>query len=530
MTMEKPSQTLGNSREELYREIEKRLEKFHKETQSKEEFRFIHDLKKTNPEAGVYFVGGAVRDIILGKEPNDIDIVVNHVDSADLIKSVSGYGKLRFNLGYEDDIDKKSKEEQEELIQKARGVIHFKPENFTEDGEHIDIAYPRRDDHSQSGKSGIHGIKRDMQPVIDANMNIKEDLERRDFTFNAMAIDMSTGELIDEFGGLEDLLKKEVIMIGNPKERIEKEDTSRAFRAMRLAVELRADIDEDIMDSMRNITKPSEKSAYDIFTDSKQLKEALVYEQQIRDLFKIKAGQNMPIFLQTVWDEDKNKPQTATSRNDIENEAKKALRADPIKFLEILKDTGMLKVLLPEIEDLGQEDLRALQKKFASLSQDADFELKLAGLFYDLGKLDISDIQLISRRFNFSKGLTKDLVRLIYRADWFFKEINKINDVELEKVFIQDEKFGKNLVRLIKLNIGRLDKKGQEIGEKIFNRIEKLFKSQKKLKISGKDLIKMGYKPGPQISKAINELRALEIKRGKITEDDIQKVTKRIFY
>src|SRR3989339_456219 len=509
MTMEKPSQTLGNSREEL---------------------RFIHDLKKTNPEAGVYFVGGAVRDIILGKEPNDIDIVVNHVDSADLIKSVSGYGKLRFNLGYEDDIDKKSKEEQEELIQKARGVIHFKPENFTEDGEHIDIAYPRRDDHSQSGKSGIHGIKRDMQPVIDANMNIKEDLERRDFTFNAMAIDMSTGELIDEFGGLEDLLKKEVIMIGNPKERIEKEDTSRAFRAMRLAVELRADIDEDIMDSMRNITKPSEKSAYDIFTDSKQLKEALVYEQQIRDLFKIKAGQNMPIFLQTVWDEDKNKPQTATSRNDIENEAKKALRADPIKFLEILKDTGMLKVLLPEIEDLGQEDLRALQKKFASLSQDADFELKLAGLFYDLGKLDISDIQLISRRFNFSKGLTKDLVRLIYRADWFFKEINKINDVELEKVFIQDEKFGKNLVRLIKLNIGRLDKKGQEIGEKIFNRIEKLFKSQKKLKISGKDLIKMGYKPGPQISKAINELRALEIKRGKITEDDIQKVTKRIFY
>src|SRR3989339_879934 len=466
MTMEKPSQTLGNSREELYREIEKRLEKFHKETQSKEEFRFIHDLKKTNPEAGVYFVGGAVRDIILGKEPNDIDIVVNHVDSADLIKSVSGYGKLRFNLGYEDDIDKKSKEEQEELIQKARGVIHFKPENFTEDGEHIDIAYPRRDDHSQSGKSGIHGIKRDMQPVIDANMNIKEDLERRDFTFNAMAIDMSTGELIDEFGGLEDLLKKEV----------------------------------------------------------------LVYEQQIIELFKNKAGQNMPIFLQTVWDEDKNKPQTATSRNDIENEAKKALRADPIKFLEILKDTGMLKVLLPEIEDLGQEDLRALQKKFASLSQDADFELKLAGLFYDLGKLDISDIQLISRRFNFSKGLTKDLVRLIYRADWFFKEINKINDVELEKVFIQDEKFGKNLVRLIKLNIGRLDKKGQEIGEKIFNRIEKLFKSQKKLKISGKDLIKMGYKPGPQISKAINELRALEIKRGKITEDDIQKVTKRIFY
>src|SRR3989339_122748 len=164
MTMEKPSQTLGNSREEL---------------------RFIHDLKKTNPEAGVYFVGGAVRDIILGKEPNDIDIVVNHVDSADLIKSVSGYGKLRFNLGYEDDIDKKSKEEQEELIQKARGVIHFKPENFTEDGEHIDIAYPRRDDHSQSGKSGIHGIKRDMQPVIDANMNIKEDLERRDYGFYA---------------------------------------------------------------------------------------------------------------------------------------------------------------------------------------------------------------------------------------------------------------------------------------------------------------------------------------------------------
>ena len=62
---------------------------------------------------------------------------------------------------------------------------------------------------------------------------LKEDLKRRDFTINALALD-STGEIIDLFDGIEDLTNQTIRAVGNPHERFH-EDALRMMRSLRFA-------------------------------------------------------------------------------------------------------------------------------------------------------------------------------------------------------------------------------------------------------------------------------------------------------
>lgn len=141
-----------------------------------------------------YLVGGAVRDILMGNTPSDYDFATI-ARPKEIINLFSG-------LGYA-----------VKLIGESFGVVLV-------DG--VEIATFRGDCY--------HG-KGDKDVTITYLDSIEEDLSRRDFTINAMAMDIN-GNLLDPFYGNNDILNKIVRFVGDPDIRI-KEDPNRIFRAFR---------------------------------------------------------------------------------------------------------------------------------------------------------------------------------------------------------------------------------------------------------------------------------------------------------
>ena len=152
-------------------------------------------------------VGGAVRDIVSGKVPHDVDMVTSATPGEleeifpDIQLSGASFGVMRLRRnGFEFEIASGRKER-----------------NYL-DGRHPEsVQYTR---------------------------NLDEDAERRDFTFNAMRIDPLTGELFDPAGGLDDLERGVLRTVGEPEQRF-KEDYLRMLRAIRFAARSNYRIEEN---------------------------------------------------------------------------------------------------------------------------------------------------------------------------------------------------------------------------------------------------------------------------------------------
>lgn len=152
-----------------------------------------------------YAVGGCVRDMLLGREPEDWDITTSARPEevrqvfARTIDTGLQHGTVTVVLdrtGYE--------------------ITTYRIDGEYEDGRHPkEVAFTR---------------------------DLKEDLKRRDFTINAMALSRS-GELVDPFGGREDLKAGVVRCVGDPSERFS-EDALRLLRAVRFAAQLDFTIEE----------------------------------------------------------------------------------------------------------------------------------------------------------------------------------------------------------------------------------------------------------------------------------------------
>ncbi len=125
----------------------------------------------------VYMVGGTPRDFLLGKAYKDLDLLVTGLPQNDLIRLLRRRGRVQ-------------------RVGQAFGVLKFLPREW--DGSPIDIALPRVETSTGIGH-------RDFEVAFDHTLPIKTDLERRDFTINAMALDLLDERLIDPFGGHADL-------------------------------------------------------------------------------------------------------------------------------------------------------------------------------------------------------------------------------------------------------------------------------------------------------------------------------------
>lgn len=168
-----------------------------------------------------YLVGGCVRDLLLGLEPKDFDVVTNA--EPDQVKSVF---KQRCRL-----IGRRFR-----LAHVRFGRLLIEVATFRGQGD----GGGRKDRFGRKGKvSGSAREVDDSGRVIRDNVygSIEEDVWRRDFTVNALYYDIKTFSITDYTGGLQDIKKGQLRLIGDPKTRY-KEDPVRMIRAVRFAAKL----------------------------------------------------------------------------------------------------------------------------------------------------------------------------------------------------------------------------------------------------------------------------------------------------
>lgn len=156
---------------------------------------------KALKEAGgeVYVVGGAVRDALLNREPKDIDLLVRGVD-AETVNHV--LNKLPGRV---------------DLTGKDFGVYRYRTK-----GHEVEIALPRTE--RSTGDRRV-----DFDVSVDHTMPVEDDLLRRDFTVNAMAVSLDNGRLVDPYGGAQDIESRTLRTV-HPSSFVE--DPTRLVRAL----------------------------------------------------------------------------------------------------------------------------------------------------------------------------------------------------------------------------------------------------------------------------------------------------------
>ncbi len=171
----------------------------------------IRELYKHGFKA--YVVGGAVRDIIMNKEPSDTDIATSALP-----------------------------EETKEVFKSQRivetGIKHGTVTLVTQN-ESIEITTFRIEEDYSDGR---HPDK------VDFTTDIIKDLSRRDFTMNSIAFNKSEG-FIDPFNGTDDINNRIIRCVGNPEERF-KEDSLRILRALRFSSVLGFEIEKETEKAM----------------------------------------------------------------------------------------------------------------------------------------------------------------------------------------------------------------------------------------------------------------------------------------
>ena len=258
----------------------------------------------------IYMVGGSVRDVFLGICPQDYDFCTPLLPD-EIEEKVRLAGKRPY------------------LIGKKFGTVGFKIK-----GKVCEVTTYRTECYEKNSR----------KPKVDFVNDLYLDLERRDFTINAIALRFNgvDEEFIDPFGGRADIEKGIIRAVGSAEERI-KEDPLRMLRAARFVSELDFDLDDPLTDAIK-------KRARSIFTVSK--------ERWTSELDKLLTGDN------------------------------------PEKGLQVLADTGLLRYIFPELwlqigfdQDSPYHSLTLWEhtKKVVSMSQN-NIETRWASLLHDVGK------------------------------------------------------------------------------------------------------------------------------------------------
>ena len=410
-------------------------------------------LNKLNEEGfEAYIVGGCVRDKLLGLIPHDYDITTS-AEPHEIKRIFKDFKTI--------------------LIGEEFGTIGmlidetlYEVTTFRIDGKYKNFRKPEN---------------------VIFSKNLVEDLKRRDFTINAMAMD-SKGELYDPFGGKNDLEDKVLRAVGRPNERL-KEDAIRILRAIRFAGRLNLYIDDDLFD-------------------------AISFERKL--LKKI-------------------------SPERIFDEFSKMITSDrPSYYLLLMEETGVLDVIFPELKrTVGFSQISPYHDKtlFDHLicvmdEVKPDLALRLAALFHDISKVDTLSIGEDGRgHFYGHEILGADLVsEILKRLRVSNKIIDKVKILILDHMKVHSEMTDKALRKQIK-RVGRenvLDLYDLLIADCKCTRIdrdasfiinrknrvkelldEKEMKTEKFLEIDGNDIKALGFNEGKIIGKILKDLENL---------------------
>lgn len=414
----------------------------------------ISIIEKAGHEA--YLVGGCVRDTLRGVKPLDWDIASNAKpeEVAKLFKNnfqVEEYGLVTILTGSDDPTLKEVE------------VMPYRSEQSYSDKRHPD--------------------------KLEWVDSVEEDLSRRDFTVNAMAMDLS-GEIIDLFEGQKDIEKKVIKAVGDPEARF-REDALRLMRAVRFASVLGSDwsIEAQTWEAIKNNS---------VLLDN-------VSQERIRDEF-------MKIILS--------------------DQAKKGI--------ELFKDSGLLKIILPELEaNIGVDQNKhhiftcyehAVNSLDYAVKQGYNKYVRLAALLHDIAKPEVKEgegedatfynhevvgaemTERILERLRFPKETVKKVTKLV-RYHLFYYNVDEVTESSVRKLVRNVGR--ENIDELLQVRYS--DRIGSGCPKAIPYKlrhlqyvIEKIAKdpiSVEMLKVSGDDIMSiLDIKPGPKVGQVLNVL------------------------
>lgn len=259
-----------------------------------------------------YLVGGCTRDLLLGRTPKDWDITTNA--NPEQIQELFPESFHNNDFGT---VGVKNDETGDETLK----IVEVTP--YRTEGKYSDS---RRPDEVTFGVS------------------LEEDLQRRDFTINAIAYRISTDTVVDLFDGAGDIEKKRLKTVGNPDERFA-EDALRMMRAVRLAAQLNFAIETKTMESIAKNNANLENIAIERIADE---------------------------FTRLLMSEA------------------------PMQAIAVMQHLGLLKYVIPELEegigceqggihayDVFEHNLRTCQ---AAADKGYSIEMRYAALLHDIAK------------------------------------------------------------------------------------------------------------------------------------------------
>jgi poly(A) polymerase len=401
-----------------------------------------------------YFAGGAVRDLLLEKSISEIDLATSASpqEIEQLFPKTIPVGK------------------QFGVMVVVQDTNNFEVTTFRKEGDYVDGRHPTQVSFTDA----------------------QHDVERRDFTVNALFFDPFTEEVFDYVKGREDLEHKLIRTVGPPKSRFQ-EDKLRLLRALRLACQLDFEIEQETYQQVKE--------------HASQLTQ--VSWERIRDeVFKILTG------------------------------------PDPSRGLQLMFDSGILEVILPEVAAMDgvqqppqfhpEGDVFVHTCLMFTLSQERSETLSLAILLHDVGKpptfvvkerirfdghadLGAKMAEEICRRLRISNQQIEEVVDLV-KDHLRFIHVQEMRESTLKR-FLRKTNFHDHL------ELHRLDSLASHGNLSSYHfcqeKLEEMTQEAMRPEplISGHDLIGLGLKPGPIFSEIMSAAEDFQLE-GKLSSKE----------
>ncbi|AWN28336.1 MULTISPECIES: CCA tRNA nucleotidyltransferase [unclassified Streptomyces] len=430
------------------------------------------DLARRFQEAGftLALVGGSVRDALLGRLGNDLDFTTD-ARPEDVLKIVRPWADAVWEVGI------------------AFGTVGCKKDSFD-----IEVTTYRSEAYDRTSR----------KPEVSYGDSIEQDLVRRDFTVNAMAVLLPQKEFVDPHDGLEDLAARVLRTPGTPEESFS-DDPLRMMRAARFAAQLDFEVDPEVFAAMKAMSDRIE----------------IVSAERVRDELN-----------------------------------KLVLAPHPREGLRLLVESGLADHVLPELpalrlesdehhrhKDVYEHSLTVLEQAIDLEENGPDLVLRLAALLHDIGKPrtrrfekdgrvsfhhhEVVGAKMTKKRMTalkYSNDLVKDVSRLVElhlrfhgygTGEWTDSAVRR---------YVRDA--GPQLERLHKLTrsdcttrnkrkAGALSRAYDGLEERIARLQEQEELEAIRPDLDGNDIMQiLGIRPGPEVGKAYKQMLELRLEHG----------------
>lgn len=427
-------------------------------------------------------VGGPVRDLFLGETSVDLDFTTNATPD-ETLAVVDGWADATWEIG------------------KEYGTIGIRKGN-----EMVEITTYRAEKYDPDSR----------KPVVAFGTDLKEDLFRRDFTINSMALRLPSLELVDPFGGQEDLQKGIIRTPGTPQASFS-DDPLRMMRAARFASRLDIDLAPEVFEAMVDMADRIQ----------------IISAERVRDeLVKLICG------------------------------------LAPRRGVDLLVESGLASFVLPEIpalklevdehhrhKDVYQHSLTVMEQA-AALETDADgavpgpdFILRFAALMHDIGKPatrkfesngavsflhhDVVGAKLTKKRMRelrFDNDTIKAVARLVELHMRFYGYGDAGWSDSAVRRYVRDA--GDLLERLHRLTRADVTTRNKRKANRIASayddlerRIAELAEQEEldaiRPDLDGEEIMAiLGIKPGPQVGQAYKFLLNLRLDEGALGKEE----------